>query len=180
MLCSSRGGLCATARSPAASGMIEQAILTTDGACIRNPGPGGWAYVLRYQGHVTNLSGTESDTTNNRMELRAVIEGLRGLKEPCVVVVRTDSQYVKNGMMKWIRTWKSNGWVHREKGKAGWHLVKNRDLWEELERLQGMHQITWKWVKGHADDADNKRCHLLANAEARTIITAAKRESPKR
>jgi ribonuclease HI len=95
--------------------------------------------VLRYKDRVRELSGPESGTTNNKMELRAVIEGLRALKEPCAVVVRTDSRYVKDGMTKWIRNWKSNGWVRRENRKSAWQRVKNRDLWEELERLQRTH-----------------------------------------
>lgn len=143
-------------------------VLSTDGACIRNPGPGGWAYVIRSEGRAKALSGFEPRTTNNRMELRAVIEGLRELKEPCAVVVRTDSRYVKDGMTKWIRKWKSNGWVRKEGGKSGWQRIKNRDLWEELERLQRIHQVKWEWVKGHADDADNKLCDLLANNAARS------------
>ena len=148
---------------------MKQIALTTDGACIGNPGPGGWACVLRYKDRVRELSGSEQDTTNNRMELRAVIEGLRVLKEPCVVVVRTDSKYVQDGMTKWIHSWKSKGWVHKEKGKAGRQPVKNRELWEELERVQRTHNVVWKWVKGHAGDEDNKRCDLLPNAAAHSL-----------
>jgi ribonuclease HI len=109
-------------------------------------------------------------TTNNRMELQAVIEGLKTLKEPCMVTVRTDSTYVRDGMTKWIHNWKSSGWVHKEKGKPGKQPVKNRELWEELERLSQVHQIRWEWVKGHADDEDNQRCDSLANAAAREQV----------
>jgi ribonuclease HI len=118
---------------------------------------------------VRELSGAEQDTTNNRMELRAVIEGLRALKGPCVVVVGTDSKYVKDGITKWIHGWKSKGWVHQEKGKAGMQPVKNRELWEEVERLLHSHKVVWKWVKGHANDEDNKRCDVLANMAARSL-----------
>ena len=148
---------------------MNQVRLTTDGACIRNPGPGGWAYVLRYKDRVRELSGAEQDTTNNRMELRAVIEGLRVLKKPCTVLIRTDSKYVKDGMTKWIHNWKSNGWVHKVKGKPGMQPIKNRELWEELERLQRTHNVVWKWVKGHANDEDNKRCDVLARTAARSV-----------
>ncbi len=133
------------------------------------PGPGGWACVLRYKDHVRELSGAEHDTTNNRMELRAVIEGLRALKRPCAVVVRTDSKYVKDGMTKWIHNWKSQGWVRKEKGKAGKQPIKNRELWEEVERLQRIHNVAWEWVKGHANDEDNKRCDVLANMAAQSL-----------
>jgi len=148
---------------------MKQISLTTDGACIGNPGPGGWACVLRYKDRVRELSGAERDTTNNRMELRAVIEGLRILKEPCEVVIRTDSKYVKDGMTKWIHGWKSKGWVHKEKGKPGRQPIKNRELWEEVERLQTRHEVVWEWVKGHANDEDNKRCDVLANTAANSL-----------
>ncbi len=148
---------------------MNQIRLTTDGACIRNPGPGGWAYVLRYKDRFRELSGAEQDTTNNRMELRAVIEGLRVLKKPCAVLVRTDSKYVRDGMTKWIHSWKSKGWVHKEKGKPGRQPIKNRELWEEVERLQRIHIVDWEWVKGHANDKDNERCDVLARTAARSV-----------
>lgn len=148
---------------------MEHVLLTTDGACIRNPGPGGWACVLRYKDRVRELSGAERDTTNNRMELRAVIEGLGVLKEPCTVLVRTDSKYVKDGMTKWIHNWKSKGWVHKVKGKQGRQPIKNRELWEEIERLQSLHEVVWEWVKGHANDEDNERCDILAKTAARLL-----------
>ncbi len=149
---------------------MNQIRLTTDGACIRNPGPGGWAYVLRYKDRVRELSGAERNTTNNRMELRAVIEGLRVLKKPCAVLVRTDSKYVKDGMTKWTHKWKAQGWVHKVKGKPGTQPIKNRELWEEVERLQSLHEeVVWEWVKGHASDEDNKRCDVLANTAAHSL-----------
>jgi ribonuclease HI len=146
---------------------MKEVVLTTDGACIGNPGPGGWAVILRYKQQCRELSGSERETTNNRMELRAVIEGLSALKECCAVTVRTDSQYVSDGMSKWIFNWKAKNWVHKIKGQ-GWQPVKNRDLWEELDRLQQPHEIRWEWVRGHANDPDNIRCDFLANAAARS------------
>jgi ribonuclease HI len=151
---------------------MKQISLTTDGARIGNPGPGGWACVLRYKDHVRELRGAERNTTNNKMELRAVIEGLRALKGPCAVVVRTDSKYVRDGMTKWIHNWRSKGWVHKVKGKPGRQSIKNRELWEEVERLQTRHEVVWEWVKGHARDEDNKRCHVLANTAAHSRFAA--------
>ena len=147
---------------------MKSVVLTTDGACIGNPGPGGWACILRYKGHSRELYGSDPDTTNNRMELTAVIEGLRALKEPCQVVVRTDSQYLKDGITSWIHSWKSNGWTHKVKG-SGRQPVKNRDLWETLDVVRQRHSIEWLWVKGHADDPDNLRCDQLANGAARAV-----------
>jgi len=138
---------------------MKQVRLTTDGACIDNPGPGGWACVLRYKNHARELSGAEQNTTNSRMELRAVIEGLRALKNPCAVLVRTDSKYVRDGIMKWIRKWKSKDWIQ----------IKNRELWQEIERLKRMHKVSCDWIKGHAGDKDNERCHFLAHAAARSV-----------
>jgi len=155
---------------------MKQIVLITDGACIGNPGPGGWACILRYvdrfavtQGkdRVRELSGAAAATTNNRMELQAVIEGLKALNEPCAVVIRTDSKYVQDGMTKWIHNWKRNGWVRKENGKPGTAPIKNRELWEELDRLHQRHEIRWQWVKGHAADEDNNRCDALANQAAR-------------
>ena len=144
---------------------MERILLTTDGSCIRNPGPGGWAFVLRYKDRSREESGAERDTTNNKMELRAVIEGLRALKKPCAVLVRTDSKYVRDGMTKWIHNWKPKDWIR----------VKNRELWQEIERLQRMHKVSCEWVKGHANDEDNERCHLLAYKAAREHLTTNKR-----
>ena len=145
---------------------MKDIVLTTDGGCIGNPGPGGWACVLRYKSHRRELVGCELNTTNNRMELRAVIEGLRALTEPCNVTIRTDSQYVKQGMTSWIIAWKAQGWVHKVK-RQGKQPVKNREFWEEIDRLTQLHNVEWEWVRGHADDEDNIRCDELANRAAR-------------
>jgi ribonuclease HI len=142
---------------------MKRVQLITDGACIGNPGPGGWAYILRYADHKREMSGSDPDTTNNRMELRAAIEGLEALKEDCEVEVITDSEYLKNGITKWIHGWKRNGWKTASKKP-----VVNQDLWEELDDLVARHQITWTWTKGHADHGDNNRCDELATAAARS------------
>jgi ribonuclease HI len=136
--------------------------LITDGACLGNPGPGGWAYILRFGGFAREASGSAPETTNNRMELTAAIEGLRALKEPCKVEVVTDSEYVKNGITTWIHGWKRNGWKTAAKKP-----VVNQDLWMELDRAANGHQIAWTWTKGHADHDDNNRCDELATQAAR-------------
>jgi ribonuclease HI len=136
--------------------------LITDGACLGNPGPGGWATILRYNGNHKEMHGSVSETTNNRMELTAAIEGLLALKERCEVEVVTDSEYLKNGITTWIANWKRNGW----KTKAG-KPVMNQDLWEELDALVSRHQVRWTWTKGHANHADNNRCDELATEAAR-------------
>lgn len=143
---------------------MKKVELITDGACLGNPGPGGWAYVLRYGGHKREKSGGERDTTNNRMELRAAVEGLKALNEPCTVEITTDSEYLRNGITKWIQGWKSRGWKTADKKP-----VKNKDLWEELDVENSRHQTEWKWTKGHADHPDNNRCDELASAAARAI-----------
>lgn len=132
--------------------------LYTDGACKGNPGAGGWGVLLRYGTHEKELYGGQADTTNNRMELTAVIEGLAALKRPCQVCIHTDSQYVKNGMESWIHNWKRNGW--RTSAKAP---VKNADLWQQLDALIAQHDVSWQWVKGHAGHAENERADALAN-----------------
>jgi ribonuclease HI len=137
--------------------------LITDGACIGNPGPGGWACVLRYGDKVKELWGSEPETTNNRMELRAAVEGLRALKEKCAVEIVTDSQYMKQGITEWIHKWKRNGWMTVSRKP-----VVNQDLWRELEEQVNRHQTTWSWTKGHASHADNNRCDELATSAART------------
>jgi ribonuclease HI len=137
--------------------------LITDGACIGNPGPGGWACVLRYGEKVKELWGSEPQTTNNRMELRAAVEGLRALKEKCAVEIVTDSQYMKQGITEWIHKWKRNGWMTVSKKP-----VVNQDLWRDLEEQVNRHQTTWSWTKGHASHADNNRCDELATSAART------------
>lgn len=136
--------------------------LITDGACIGNPGPGGWAAVLRYKGTKKEMYGSEPHTTNNRMELRAAIEGLRTLKEECEVEVVTDSEYVKNGITTWIHGWKRKGWMTAAKKP-----VVNRDLWQELDKQAARHKMVWTWTKGHASHADNNRCDELATRAAR-------------
>ncbi|NTU48748.1 MAG: ribonuclease HI [Syntrophobacteraceae bacterium] len=131
----------------------------TDGACRGNPGPGGWGAILRYKTVERELSGSDPHTTNNRMELMAVIEALRALKEPCSVNLYTDSQYLKNGITSWIHAWKRNGWKTSTK-----EPVKNRDLWEELDGLSQKHQIRWNWVPGHQGHPENERCDVLARS----------------
>jgi len=136
--------------------------LITDGSCLGNPGPGGWACILKYNHHLKEMWGSEPQTTNNRMELTAAVQGLRVLKERCEVTVVTDSEYVKNGITKWMAGWKRNGWRTASK-----EPVKNRELWEELDREVARHQTEWRWTKGHADDEENNRCDELAQRAAR-------------
>ena len=131
--------------------------LFTDGACSGNPGPGGWGAILRFKGVEKELCGGEPATTNNRMELRAVIEGLNALKRPCVVDVWTDSQYVQKGITEWLRAWKVRGWKTADKKP-----VKNEDLWRALDAAAAPHRVTWHWVKGHAGHPENERADALA------------------
>jgi ribonuclease HI len=140
---------------------VKQVHLVTDGSCLGNPGPGGWAYVLRYGSHKREAWGSEPSTTNNRMELTAAVRGLATLREPCLVTVVTDSEYLKNGISTWIHGWKRNGWKTASK-----QPVRNQDLWEELDREAGRHKVLWEWTKGHADHADNNRCDELAQRAA--------------
>ncbi len=151
---------------------MKNVLLVTDGACINNPGPGGWACVLRFNESVAEMFGSEPNSTNNRMELRAVIEGLKIIKEPCAVTIFTDSQYVKNGITEWIHKWKANSWLHKVKGQSGPQPIKNRDLWMELEKQVLAHRVKWEWVKGHANHADNNRCDYLATKAAREQISS--------
>ncbi|MGQ4275274.1 ribonuclease HI [Terrihabitans sp. B22-R8] len=129
----------------------------TDGACSGNPGPGGWGAILTMGDLKKELSGGEALTTNNRMELLAAIRALEALKRPCTVNVHTDSQYLRGGVMGWIAGWKRNGWKTADRKP-----VKNQDLWEELDRLMAMHDVTWLWVKGHAGNENNERADELA------------------
>jgi ribonuclease HI len=145
--------------------------MSTDGACIGNPGPGGWACVLRFGSHIGEMFGCEAHTTNNRMELQAVIEGLQALKEPCEITISTDSQYVQRGVTEWLAGWKASGWK-KKKSSKGSRTVLNQDLWVELDKRIASHKVRWQWVKGHADDADNVRCDSLANKAAREQIAS--------
>lgn len=138
--------------------MEKTVYLFTDGACKGNPGAGGWGVLLRYGTHEKELFGGEAQTTNNRMELTAVLSGLKTLNRPCDVVIYTDSQYVKNGMESWIHNWKKNGWK-----TAGRQPVKNADLWQQLDEQVARHRVRWQWVKGHAGHAENERADALAN-----------------
>jgi ribonuclease HI len=148
---------------------MKKVQLITDGACLGNPGPGGWACILRYGSHRKELFGSEPHTTNNRMELTAAVKGLEALREPCEVEITTDSEYVKNGITSWIQAWKRNGW--RTSAKKP---VINRDLWEELDALNAKHTTHWHWTKGHASHADNNRCDELATEAAREQSSSAK------
>ena len=129
----------------------------TDGACSGNPGPGGWGVILRWNGREKELNGGETETTNNRMELKAAISALEALKRPSVVDLHTDSQYVRGGITGWIHNWKRNGWKTSAKKP-----VKNADLWQELDTLTERHDVQWHWVKGHAGDPENERADELA------------------
>jgi ribonuclease HI len=141
---------------------MKEVELFTDGACIGNPGPGGWACILRHGRHAKEVWGSTPHTTNNRMELTAAVRGLQALKEPCDVSITTDSEYLRNGITSWIRRWKANGWKTAAKTP-----VINRDLWEMLDEQVSRHRTSWNWTKGHAGHADNNRCDDLATAAAR-------------
>jgi ribonuclease HI len=144
--------------------------LFTDGACSGNPGPGGWAYILRHpaSGKEVEASGGERETTNNRMELRAVIEGLSALRQPSTVDLYSDSQYVLNGLKEWMTAWKARGWRTADKKP-----VKNRDLWETLDDLIARHQVRFHWIRGHNEHPENERCDQLAVAAARAAAGLA-------
>ncbi|MDO5309010.1 MAG: ribonuclease HI [Planctomycetia bacterium] len=137
-------------------------ILYTDGACSGNPGPGGWAFILRHlpTGKELEGSGGESETTNNRMELMAVIQGLSALKRPTRVLLASDSAYVLNGLSSWLASWKKNGWRRRERGH--WAQIKNEDLWRKLDELCAIHELEFEKVKGHSGHEENERCDQLA------------------
>ena len=138
--------------------MITRVVIYTDGACKGNPGPGGWGAVLQYSGRERELFGGEALTTNNRMELTAVIRALEALKRTSEVEVYTDSQYVQKGISEWLPDWKRRGWRTADKKP-----VKNEDLWRELERLAAAHRVRWHWVRGHAGHPENERADALAN-----------------
>ena len=143
---------------------MKRVEIHTDGACLGNPGPGGWAALLRYGAHERELAGAEADTTNNRMELMAAISALESLTEGCSVELYTDSQYVRQGIGEWLPNWLRRGWK-----TAGGDPVKNRDLWERLQAASARHRIAWHWVKGHSGDPDNERVDALARAAAEGV-----------
>jgi ribonuclease HI len=140
-------------------------VIYTDGACKGNPGPGGWGVWLQSGGHQKELFGGELLTTNNRMELTAVIRGLTALKQPCTVELFTDSQYVRKGITEWIHNWKRREWLTTDKKP-----VKNADLWRELDEAATAHRIEWRWVKGHAGDPGNEKADALANLGAEAFV----------
>ena len=131
----------------------------TDGACKGNPGPGGWGALLRWRGNEKELFGGEARTTNNRMELLAVIRALESIRRPSTIVVHTDSQYVQKGISEWLRAWKARGWKTADRKP-----VKNEDLWRELDALAARHDIHWRWVRGHSGHPENERADALARA----------------
>lgn len=137
---------------------MKHVIIFTDGACRGNPGPGGWAALLKYGKHEKTFSGAETLTTNNRMELMAAIQSLMMLREPCIIELHTDSQYLQKGITEWLPAWKKKLWK-----KADNKPVKNADLWEELDRQTLRHQITWHWVRGHSGHVENDLVDALAN-----------------
>ncbi len=136
----------------------------TDGACKGNPGPGGWGALLRMGGHEKEMSGSEARTTNNRMEMTAAIRALEALREPCEVLLHTDSKYLIDGITNWIHGWKRKGWKNAAKKP-----VVNEDLWRELDALRSKHQVTWHWVKGHSGHAENERVDQLASDAAEAL-----------
>jgi len=144
--------------------MARPVMIYTDGSCLGNPGPGGWAAILVYGDVEKELSGSEADTTNNRMELMAAIAALEALTRPVACTITSDSVYLKDGITRWIHGWKKNGWKTAAKKP-----VKNKDLWERLDTALGRHNVSWEWVKGHAGHPMNERCDDLARAEAERI-----------
>ena len=139
-------------------GNIEKVEIFTDGACKGNPGPGGWGAILRFKENEKELNGYHNNTTNNIMELTAVIESLKSINKPFNIEITTDSKYVKNGITTWIHNWKKNGWKTASKKP-----VKNKELWIELDNLCQLYNIEWKWVKGHSGHPGNERADALAN-----------------
>ena len=150
--------------------MVE---IFTDGACKGNPGVGGWGAILRFGGVEKELFGGEVNTTNNRMEMTAVIEALRALSRSCDAIVFTDSSYVQKGISEWIHGWKRNGWKTADKKP-----VKNADLWKALDEVSAGHKIEWRWVKGHAGHPENERADLLANRGVESILAKPLRAAP--
>ena len=150
--------------SPTLANERKSVHVHTDGACLGNPGPGGWAALLRYKGREREVAGGEPDTTNNRMELMAAIVALETLTENCEVTLHTDSQYFRQGITEWMPGWVRRGWK-----TAGGDPVKNRDLWERLQAAAARHRVDWRWVKGHSGDPDNERVDVLARTEAEKL-----------
>lgn len=144
---------------------MDKIDIFTDGACLGNPGAGGWACILRCGNQEKELTGAVADTTNNRMELQAAIAGLQALKRPCAVTLHTDSEYVRKGMTEWLRPWKARGWKTADRKP-----VKNVDLWEALDAAMTPHEITVIWVRGHSGHPENERCDVLARAAAESLI----------
>ena len=138
--------------------MLKKIEIFTDGACRGNPGPGGWAALLVFNGIEKEIYGGELETTNNRMELTAAIMGIESLKSPCEIMLTTDSKYVMDGINKWMKDWKKRNWMTASKKP-----VKNKDLWQRLDRVCSTHTIEWYWVKGHSGHEENERVDLLAN-----------------
>ncbi|MFT4690948.1 MAG: ribonuclease HI [Verrucomicrobiia bacterium] len=154
---------------------MKKVVIYTDGACHGNPGPGGWAATLEFGEHKRELSDGALATTNNRMELRAAIGGLSALKESCEVDLFTDSEYVKNGVLSWMKNWKRNGWMTKARKP-----VKNVDLWRELDGQVSRHLVSWHWLKGHAGHAGNERCDELATEATERIKKAHTSEELRR
>ncbi|MHA7878344.1 MAG: ribonuclease HI [Saccharospirillum sp.] len=150
--------------------MATEVTLYTDGACRGNPGPGGWGVVMQAGQHVKELYGGEPDTTNNRMELMAAIEGLKALNRACDVAVYTDSQYLRKGVLEWMVGWKRNGWKTAARAP-----VKNQDLWQRLDEQLARHQIEWHWVKGHSGHPGNERADALANRGTDEVLQLKQR-----
>ena len=143
---------------------MQEVTIYTDGACSGNPGPGGWGAVLLYGEHEKEINGFEPETTNNRMELMAAIEALKSLTKPCKVELHTDSTYVQKGITEWIKGWKAKGWKNSQKKP-----VKNADLWQELDKINAYHDVSWHWVKGHAGHPLNERADELATRAIKLI-----------
>ena len=150
----------------------KNVVIYTDGACKGNPGPGGWGALLMFGEHERELWGGETLTTNNRMELTAVIESLLALKSRCTVTLYTDSHYVRQGIIEWIHGWRKRGWLTADRKP-----VKNQDLWQRLDELNDGHRVDWRWVKGHAGDPGNERADALANLGAESALKGAPRPS---
>jgi ribonuclease HI len=156
----------------ASNTFLKKITIHTDGACDGNPGPGGWAALLRYGDHVRELAGAEPATTNNRMELQAAISGLATLKEECEVVLFTDSEYLRQGITEWLPRWRANNWRTADRKP-----VKNEDLWRQLHEMASRHRVTWQWLKGHAGHPENERCDQLAREE---VVKIRRHQTPEK